>query len=156
MRLCAVCGVDAHQWCGGCGNVSYCGIKHQKSHWADHKPLCGPFKIQQSPQLGKYLVAGRNLESGDLILDEEVAILGPAADEESADICLGCYFPVHGYKCSKCSAPLCGPRCETQSNHLQECDILAKYQVCSKITGNLRWLVPALRFLLYKTTDLTK
>jgi len=153
MRSCVVCEVPASQWCGGCGNVSYCSLKHQKSHWPEHKAACGPFKIEQSPQLGNYLVAGRNLKPGDLILDEEVAVLGPIGDEGSPEVCLGCYFPAHGYKCSKCEAPLCGPRCETQSDHSQECAILEKYDVCSKIQKDLGCLISPLRFLLLKSTD---
>ena len=153
MRSCVVCAVEASQWCGGCGNVSYCGVKHQKSHWAEHKAVCSPFKIQQSAQLGKYLVAGRNLIAGDLILDEEVAVLGPTGDDGSTGVCLGCYFPTHGYKCSKCQAPLCGPTCETKSDHAQECDILAKYDICQKARNNLECLISPLRFLLLKSSD---
>ena len=153
MRSCVVCKVAASQWCGGCGNVSYCGVKHQKSHWIEHKAACSPFKIEQSAQLGKYLVAGRNLSAGDLILDEEVAVIGPTGDEDLPDVCLGCYFPTHGYKCSKCQAPLCGPTCETRSNHSQECTVLAKYEVCTKIKKDLGCLISPLRFLLLKSTD---
>ena len=152
MRCCAVCGVAANQRCGGCGNVWYCGLKHQKSHWLQHKSSCNPFKIEQSTQLGKYLVAGRNLNPGDLILDEEVSVLGPPGDEDCPDLCLGCYFPTHSYSCSKCSAPLCGPRCETQSPHTQECEILARYGVGHKIGS----FISPPRFLLLKNTDLPR
>eukprot|EP00092_Neocalanus_flemingeri_P007671 GFUD01008283.1.p1 GENE.GFUD01008283.1~~GFUD01008283.1.p1 ORF type:complete len:508 (+),score=99.99 GFUD01008283.1:66-1589(+) len=153
MRGCVVCGVGASQCCGGCGNVSYCGVKHQKSHWADHKAACSPFKIEQSAQFGKNLIAGRNLSAGDLIIDEEVAVLGPTVDEGSPGVCLGCYFPTHGYKCSTCQAPLCGPTCETQSDHAQECEVLAKYDVCQKKMKDLESLISPLRFLLLKSGD---
>merc|ERR1712025_4324 len=128
MRVCVVCEVPAHLRCGGCGNVWYCGAKHQKSHWLEHKAACSPFKIEETPQLGKYLVAGRTLNPGDLILDEEVSVLGPPGDDDSPDLCLGCYYPTHSYSCSKCGVPLCGPRCETDSPHTQECSTLAKYK----------------------------
>ena len=59
---------------------------------------------------GNFLVAGRDLARGDLILDEDVSVVGPA-DHETR-VCVGCYFPAHDYSCSFCQVPLCGPSCQ--------------------------------------------
>lgn len=45
-NTCAVCGVPAHQKCGGCKNVSYCGKEHQKIHWKKgHKAECKCYEV---------------------------------------------------------------------------------------------------------------
>jgi len=128
--------------------VSYCGVKHQKQHWSSHRSQCSPWKICQSDRLGHYLVAGRDLEPGDLVLDEDVAILGPADDESR--VCTGCYFPTHGYTCSTCGAPLCGPSCEHNSDHQQECEVISRYAAGDQ---DIQQFISVLRFLRLKTSD---
>ena len=150
MKCCAVCGVSSSQWCGGCGNVSYCGVKHQRQHWPHHKSQCGTVKTCQSPELGNYLVAGRDLSPGDLLLDEDVSVLGPAGDEP--DLCVGCYYPSHGHSCSLCGAPLCGPSCQSDSSpHSIECPTLASFNNNNK--HNITGFITPLRFLLLSKTD---
>ena len=40
---------------------------------------------------------------------------------------LGCHAPASlaGYRCSRCSWPLCGPQCETRPLHTAECKVFA-------------------------------
>ena len=83
MRDCAVCSVPSSQWCSGCGNVSYCSSQHQRQDWPRHRSQCGTVRTCHSPLLGNYLVAARDLSPGDLVLDEEVSVLGPAVEEDS-------------------------------------------------------------------------
>ena len=154
MRLCVVCGAASSQWCGGCGNVSYCGVKHQRQHWPQHKSQCGTVKTCQSPLLGNYLVAARDLRPGDLILEEEVSVLGPASEQEEEEVCLCCYYPSHGQTCPLCGAPLCGPSCQSDpsSPHRQECATLASANINSR-TVNISPFITALRFILLSKTD---
>ena len=152
MRPCRVCGVSSSSWCGGCGNVSYCSPKHQKQDWPRHKADCGPLKICQSPLLGNYLVAARDLKPGDLLLDEDVSVLGPAPEDDE-EVCLGCYYPSHGHRCSLCEvAPLCGPSCQYSSPHSQECKTIAANK--DNIAGHkITPFITALRFVLLRKTD---
>ena len=157
MRKCVVCGATSSQWCGGCGNVSYCGVKHQRQHWAVHKSQCGTVKTAHSPLLGNYLVAARNLRPGDLILEEDVSVLGPATElgeDEDEEVCVGCYYPSHGHTCSLCGAPLCGPSCQSDpaSPHTQECNTLASFNLNTK-TVSINPFITALRFILLSKTD---
>lgn len=50
---CAVCQEPASQACAHCGTISYCGKEHQKEHWASHKNVCKPYRIQESEDLGR-------------------------------------------------------------------------------------------------------
>ncbi|XP_023319622.1 protein msta isoform X2 [Eurytemora carolleeae] len=127
MRLCGICDSPAPQSCGGCGNVRVCEDK-----------ICGQF-----------LVAGRNLKAGDLILDEEVGLLGPPSGEPRPDnICLGCYFPAPSYTCSTCHAPICGPSCEKKSDHTQECKMVEKFKLCEQLDRDqLYGIITPIRFL---------
>ena len=147
-----VCGAPSAQWCGGCGNVSYCGVKHQRQHWSEHKSQCGTVKTCQSPELGKYLVAARDLSPGDLILEEDVSVLGPASEEEEEEVCVSCYYPSHGHTCHNCHAPLCGPSCQSDpsSPHSQECTTLASFNTRNV---NITPFITALRFILLSKTD---
>ena len=37
---CIICGTEAKLKCGGCKNVAYCGVEHQKKDWKNHKLIC--------------------------------------------------------------------------------------------------------------------
>ena len=120
--------------------------------------------------LGQYLVAGRDLAPASLVLHEEMAVLGPA--EEGGVLCLGCYFPWHGYRsvaalllapilarCQSCGAPLCGPSCEGEGGHHgQECATLAVHGAGGRLAEDpgLCWVVTPLRLLLLRTADPTR
>lgn len=45
------------------------------------------YKIANSPALGRYLVAAKNLKAGDVIISELPLIIGPCGEP----VCLGCY-----------------------------------------------------------------
>lgn len=47
-----------------------------------------------SPELGRYMVASRDLKAGDVILREDPIVVGPKQVTEP--VCLGCYKRVDG------------------------------------------------------------
>ena len=106
-----------------------------------------------SPELGSYLVAARPLEPGALVLDEEVAVLGPVTAPEPAPLCPGCYYPTTGYRCGACGVQLCGPACEAaaSSPHRAECGTLARYGAAAG--ADITRFITPLRFLLLRTSD---
>ena len=52
------------------------------------------FQVCSSPDLGRYLVATRDLKPGELVISETPLVLGPQA--VTIPICLACYKPADG------------------------------------------------------------
>ncbi|XP_049947959.1 SET domain-containing protein SmydA-8-like [Schistocerca serialis cubense] len=113
---CAVCGVPAQEACALCEQTSYCGPQHQRQHWPLHRAACSPLRVATSPQLGRYLVATRDLKAGELLLKEQPVAVGPRAGGGRSPLCLGCWrrLPAPPPTCPRCSAaPLCpGGSCQ--------------------------------------------
>ncbi|XP_001354556.2 SET domain-containing protein SmydA-8 [Drosophila pseudoobscura] len=76
-------------------------------------PNSDAFHIAQSEIYGRYLVASRQLEAGELLITEEPLAIGPCVSGDA--VCLGCYQPVglgrEQYRCPGCGWPLCGASC---------------------------------------------
>ena len=69
------------------------------------------FQIEKSAELGRYLVAARDLKAGEVLFEEPPLVVGPVV--MTPPVCLHCYTPVDGsFKCRKSGWPLCGPTCE--------------------------------------------
>ncbi|KAJ8712488.1 hypothetical protein PYW07_005330 [Mythimna separata] len=91
-----------------------------------------------SEDLGRYLVASRDLSPGDLILTERPLVFGPKAmlDPEAIMPCVGCYQPVlteAGERCAKCGWPVCSGNCpglKDSRHHAAECEILSLRPDC--------------------------
>ena len=71
MSLCETCGEQASKKCSRCHKVRYCKRTCQRKDWARHKSNCGPFEMRESPGQGFGLFATRDLDIGDLIVQEE-------------------------------------------------------------------------------------
>ena len=90
--------------------------------------------------LGRYMIAKRDIEAGEVILRENPLVLGPKIT--SHVMCLGCHKtikpPASGdfYKCSKCTWPLCGKNCETLKPHVDECRVMSEKKFKSSIKNN--------------------
>ncbi|KAJ8923004.1 hypothetical protein NQ315_001552 [Exocentrus adspersus] len=130
--VCAECGEKAELKCSACKLVAYCGKEHQKKHWKVHKSLCRPFEVTQEPEVGKCLVATRDLKPGDLILTESPIVFGPRPHmvEEGPVPCPGCCRLIIGEssaRCEGCDFPICHPDCaglKDMEKHGHECMIL--------------------------------
>ncbi|KAJ4433467.1 hypothetical protein ANN_15770 [Periplaneta americana] len=126
-ETCDVCSAPAAHKCSACKQAAYCSKEHQKQDWKKHKDVCRPFEIRSSPELGKYLVASRDLSPGDVIVSEAPLVVGPKLHSEQA-MCLGCHVPTRydsDYRCPKCLWPCCGPSCPADPKlHAAECSIL--------------------------------
>ena len=76
-------------------------------------------------QVGRYLVATRDIEPLELIIEDEPAVFGPNHDTGPA--CMECLLPTDGsFLCPKCSLPLCGPDCLDGPYHKPECEVFSK------------------------------
>ena len=111
--VCPICLLPSDLSCSSCKKVNYCSREHQKKHWKIHKPDCFPGIIEYSPTLGRYLVASRDIEQGEIILREKPLVSGPLGKEECFPVCLTCFKHVAtNNQCSSCKWPVCGPHCE--------------------------------------------
>ncbi|KAL3272852.1 hypothetical protein HHI36_014313 [Cryptolaemus montrouzieri] len=141
-KICAECQEPAELKCSGCKMVSYCSKDHQKKHWKQHKALCRPFEIGETAEIGKCLIATRDLNPGDLILVEQPLVYGPTPHmvEEGPVPCPGCCRLIVGEKsprCPNCDFPVCDPGCPglcDMENHGHECMILGLRDI-SAING---------------------
>ncbi|XP_014206977.1 protein msta [Copidosoma floridanum] len=90
------------------------------------------YKIQCNDQVGRYLVAGRDLEPGAEILTELPFVVGPKAS--TYPLCLTCYTPWPPTEdddnkplCPRCGWPVCGDECADQPQHRDyECKVFAE------------------------------
>ena len=61
-------------FCRNCFTVAYCHQDCQKADWARHKTLCLPVMVKDFGEKGRGLVASRDFNVGDLILDDTSVI----------------------------------------------------------------------------------
>ncbi|XP_004931827.1 SET domain-containing protein SmydA-8 [Bombyx mori] len=85
------------------------------------------YTIQQNDKYGRYLVASRDLDAGELIFCDTPFAVGPKPD--TPPLCLGCYVPVDNTLCSRCGWPICSVECESSSQHVAECAVFATAKV---------------------------
>ena len=125
---CVVCGQMAKALCSGCKHIFYCSREHQKKHWSLHKEECKgmarlPWRVERSETLGRFLVATKEVEEGELILNESPMVVGPR--QLTKPVCLGCHkeiTPTTPWKpCVRCHWPVCSPACQDSPAHDAEC-----------------------------------
>ena len=156
-RKCAVCGSPAGSGCSGCHAVFYCGKPHQKAHWKQHKPACVPYKIAESPELGRHLVAIRNIKPSEVVLRNAPLVIGPKQFSDA--LCLGCLRPLEGslHRC-ECGYPMCSPHCASAASHQPECEATRRsgrrLEVDVAVSPNPHYqAVTVLRCLALRGTD---
>jgi hypothetical protein len=86
------------------------------------------FRVENSEVCGRFAVAAKDLEAGELFFEEFPFVIGPKPSSKC--LCLECYRPlnaVDGSRCSKCSWPLCEKCNEKNQNqfiyHQIECEL---------------------------------
>lgn len=88
-------------------------VKERSPSPAEEPEQSLPYLIEKSDIYGRYLVASRQLEPGELLISEEPLAIGPCVSGDP--VCLGCYQPVtlarNQYRCPTCAWPLCKATC---------------------------------------------
>merc|ERR1719474_888355 len=74
---CFLCGDPASSCCEWCGLVYYCSHYHLSKHRPKTSDRCLPFAIVASPDKGRYVVATRDIEPLELLIDDTAAAIGP-------------------------------------------------------------------------------
>ncbi|XP_015178450.1 PREDICTED: protein msta, isoform B-like isoform X1 [Polistes dominula] len=130
---CSVCGKSAKLKCSDCRRSFYCNKEHQKEDWPRHKSICHAWEIKENEEVGRYLVANRDLTSGEAIISEVPLVWG-AAPHTHNRVCIGCgsrceYIET---RCTKCLWPSCSINCQAlfaKDGHELECALLAKTRI---------------------------
>ena len=76
------------------------GLRHIKTtdlvpYYARHGEKCYPFTIKKSPNVGRYMVAVRDIKQMELILSEMPVVVGPYTKTESLH-CVACFKKIKG------------------------------------------------------------
>lgn len=86
---CPICKSLTVSRCAACNKVAYCSREHQKAHWKVHKGECQAWKVSEAPNLGRFLLAVRDIRPGEVILQEKALLLTPP--KVTPPVCPGCY-----------------------------------------------------------------
>ncbi|XP_075980482.1 SET domain-containing protein SmydA-8-like isoform X2 [Anticarsia gemmatalis] len=125
----------------------------------EKKNVC--YEIRHSDVMGRYLVAGRDIRAGEVIIEEPALAVGPCTG--CGLICLGCYRELEEIslaKCQGCKWPMCSSACpgigKYTGHSTYECDTLKKippdYSKLEDLKDSYQALMP-LRCLLLKKFD---
>jgi len=157
MSVCFLCSSDCESSptipsCSSCAVYAcspYCLSKHRA------KDSCLPFKVENAPGLGRYVVATRDIEPLELIIAEPPAAVGPSRNVKPK--CLTCLNPVTGeVTCSSCNFPFCNEECSVSNPHKdQECQVFPKFPKIEDFTveSSQYESITVLRLLLCKTEN---
>ena len=119
-----------------------------------------PFRVEDSPEAGRYLVATRTINKGEVVLSDYPAVCGPIYTR-SKPTCLNCLKVAtpDSYRCRKCGFPVCDEECEAGVWHRRECQVFqsAGYKAgtisCQELCPVYSCITPLRLLLLKKFSD---
>ena len=86
LTICSQCGQIGSKEllkCSQCHSIAYCGQECQREDWGRHKDNCIPVMITELRGKGRGLVASRDINIGQVILNEKWAVLVYDDDKNS-------------------------------------------------------------------------
>jgi len=155
---CWVCnspGLDSSEFYA---EMRYCGQEHRELHHPPDHEEPWPFSVREKDSVGRYLVAARDIDKGELIFTEKAIASGPNHTLVE-NHCLNCLKKMeNNYRCSKCAWPVCDEECEIGENHSIECATLAEHKDEIDVElllekSVLYWPISALRILLLSKSN---
>jgi len=122
-ELCFLClSQEDTAQCNQCKNVVACN-QHIKNHKSS-QGTCFPFRVEQTSETGRNLVATRNIKQGETILVEFPEVVGPYTRSKAQ--CLNCFKLIDNNSktdCVECRFPVCNEECARGRNHEDECEL---------------------------------
>ena len=155
IETCFICNRKIDPDLGSNHGLNYCCIAHKELHAPED--LGGeayPFRVLYRPEVGRYMVAARDIEPGEVIFAEEALAIGPSHDSQPC--CLDCMKPATpGYVCPKCGLPVCEEMCALGEEHSKECPFLARQKDKVRIedfsqSHKIYWCITTLRMLRWR------
>lgn len=136
----------------------YCSSAHKKLHFPEDQDQPFPFLVKYRSEVGRYMVAARDIAAGEVIFTEEPLAVGP--NHTALPCCLDCMKLASpgGYACPKCNLPVCEEMCAFGEEHTKECSIFAGLADKIKIEDygiphNVYWSITILRVLHLRDSD---
>ncbi|XP_017758947.1 PREDICTED: protein msta-like [Eufriesea mexicana] len=131
--ICPICNKRATLKCSGCKQQFYCKKEHQRRDWPRHRSACQAWEIRENSELGRHLLASRDLNPGDVIVSESPLVWGPALHSDQR-VCIGCgkRCNISSTICMNCLWPSCGTECPNltyKNSHDSECLFLIKSRI---------------------------
>jgi len=108
--------------CDQCEHSYEC--KHLNKYHESNQDSCFPFRVEQAPETGRYLVATRKIKQGETILVETPEVVGPYTRSKAQ--CLNCFKLIDNNNksdCVECRFPVCNEECARGDNHKDECEL---------------------------------
>ena len=113
LDVCFLCAKKSTFICEKCGLVAFCSEACQKVHRPEN--FCFPFMVEQRPEVGRFVVAVRDIEPLELVMWDNAACLGPRMG--CPPCCLQCLKRTDGkFFCPECGWPMCGEQCSKVRN----------------------------------------
>lgn len=143
LGACAICEKSASLRCAGCRRRFYCSKEHQRDDWTSHKLSCRPWEIRENTELGRHLIASRDLEKGDLVVAETPIVWGPAPHGDEI-VCVGCGDSKVRVRCPGCNWYACRVSCDglvDENRHGLECSLLTKSGMIPRLKKQIIFLI---------------
>ncbi|XP_034246320.1 uncharacterized protein LOC117648166 [Thrips palmi] len=120
---CAVCDKVGTLKCSRCQVDFYCGKDHQVQDWPRHRQICGCMELRVSPEVGRCVVATKDIPMGTILMREIPLVATPNfGSDEDQPLCVGCFMPPHRVRaCALCGWPVCSEACSKKEIHQPEC-----------------------------------
>eukprot|EP00096_Caligus_rogercresseyi_P012657 TRINITY_DN5373_c0_g1_i1.p1 TRINITY_DN5373_c0_g1~~TRINITY_DN5373_c0_g1_i1.p1 ORF type:complete len:578 (-),score=111.95 TRINITY_DN5373_c0_g1_i1:77-1810(-) len=154
---CYICASqDVQSVCQSDPSVKYCSDEHKALH-EDENGDSYPFSIHFNEEVGRYMVASRDIQPGEIIFQEEPLAYGP--NHSSLPTCMECMRRVEEpFLCLRCNLPLCDEMCGFGEEHAKECSVFSKIKPKLSVKSmNARdpiyWSITTVRALTLKKTD---
>lgn len=153
---CSVCGKAGAQACSRCRMDFYCAREHQTQDWPRHRKGCGVLALRSDSQVGRHVVATKDIPAGTLLMREVPLVVYPKVSaSKPVPVCVGCYKILYKARsCSKCGWPVCSESCSKQEVHIAECAAFQRAKFKISKTRPPKWdALAALRVCLASQAD---
>lgn len=138
--------------------VQYCCQDHKELHFPAEQDQPYPFIVKYRPEVGRYMVASRDINPGEVIFAEEFLAVGP--NHITLPCCLDCLkeSPEGGFQCPNCNLPVCEEMCAYGEEHTKECQIFANLEDKIQVEDfsqphSVYWCITSLRVMRLRDED---
>lgn len=134
MAECFLCwSPDSTEKCQYCGLVSFCP-DHKTLHRPDN--YCYPYKAMYDAELGRHMIATRDIRALELVESEYPLVTGPYI--KTSPQCLTCFRLLSGnFRCEDCNFPMCGQDCASSEAHGAECQLFRSVGLRARVDNIL-------------------